>query len=445
MLEDAYVINGAIALRGNVKLSGAKNVALKVLIASLLMDGKVIIKNIPRILDIEELLGLINFLGGRAKFIESNTVEVDGSTIKKSKIDFLHASKIRVSFMMFAPLLYKFGQAKIPNPGGCRIGARPINRQISVMESLGIGVSYRAEDGYYYAHLKKTVPQGSTFSFEKPSHTGTEFALMLGSMASDQTVIENASLEPEIDELIDFLNICGANIKRVNKKIVIKGVKKLKQKKDYQIGNDRNEAVTYAAFALATKGDIKVEGIDKNVLEAFLDKVADAGGGIKVEGKNIRFFYKGPLRGTDVVTSPHPGFMTDWQAPWAILMTQAKGISTIHETVFENRFGYVGELAKLGARIEFFKPEEKSSLTRYQFNTGDKSFVNNKQAIRIHGETTLHNGVLEVSDLRAGASLLIAAAVAGGESIVMGASVIDRGYENIDKKLKLLGADIKKS
>lgn len=442
-MEDAYIIQGGYPLRGEVQLSGAKNVALKVIIASLLFKNKVHLANIPKIKDIEELLHLIRTLGGKAEFIKKNTVVIDGSGINTHQVDFLHASKIRVSFMLFAPLLFKFGQALIPNPGGCRIGSRPIDRQIDLMKAFGITVSYCHDDGYYHAKLNKEKINGIVYQFDKSTHTGTELAILFGGIASGQTIINNASQEPEIDDLINFLNLGGAKIKRVGRKIHVEGVRHFKQNQPYTIINDRNEAVTYAIFALATKGEVTVSKIEPPMIEVFIRKVEKAGGGVTIDDGRVRFFYKNTLRAIDVTTVPHPGFMTDWQAPWAVLMTQVHGTAIIHETVFENRFSYVEELKKLGAQIEYFQPKVNHPDNLYQFNLTSVNKLN-PQAIKIYGETKLHNGVLNVFDLRAGANLLIAAMIASGESIVNGASIIDRGYEEIDKKLKLLGAKIEK-
>jgi UDP-N-acetylglucosamine 1-carboxyvinyltransferase len=427
-----------------VQLSGAKNAALKLIIAALLFKNEVYLSNIPHIGDVKELLNLIRNLGGRADFIDKNQIKIDSRGINKFTINLLYASKIRVSFMMFAPLLYKFGRADIPNPGGCRIGARPIDRQIELMRQMGILVDYDSADGYYHAKLEKRI-KGVNYTFEKPSHTGTEFAIMLGCLAEGETVIENASLEPEIDDLICFLNGAGGKIRRSGKKIYLSGVKQLTAKEPYSIKNDRNEAVTYAIFALATKGDVLILGIEANLISSFIKKVEESGGGVKIYQDKLRVVYKGKLRATDIITRPHPGFMTDWQAPWAVLMTQAWGVSTIHETVFENRFSYVEELRKLGAKIEYFQPKTKNPQQLYQFTRSDWSGkLSFPQAIKIFGKTPLHNAVLSVSDLRAGASLLIGAAVAYGESVIHGASVIDRGYEEIDKKLRSLGLKIKR-
>lgn len=442
-MEDAYIVYGGKPLKGEVQLSGAKNSALKVIIAGLLFKDEVYFSNIPKIKDIEGLLYLIRSLGGKADFVDKNKVVVSNQGIKINKIDLLQASKTRVSFMLFAPLLNLFGRAEIPNPGGCRIGLRPIDRQIKLMRSLGIKVDYNSDDGYYKAKLKDSQIKGGVYTFEKPSHTGTEFAIMLGCLADGETIIKNASQEPEIDDLIDFLNRSGGKIKREKDRIYIQGVKRLLSPNQYPITNDRNEAVTYAIFALSTGGDVEVIGINPKVIGVFIKKVQQVGGKVIIGKNRVRFYYQGELKPSDIVTRPHPGFMTDWQAPWAVLMTQANGVSTIHETVFENRFSYVEELRKLGARIELFQPKVDHPERLYQFNYRKKE-SNLSQAIKIFGKTKLHNGVLKVFDLRAGASLLIAASCASGESVVKGASVIERGYEAIDKKLTNLGLKIKK-
>lgn len=445
-MENAYIIEGGIPLKGTVKLSGAKNVATKVIIASLLLKKAVTLSNVPHIVDIEELLHLIQLLGARAEFIADNTVVVDSATIKSDTIDLLHASKMRVSFMLFAPLLYIYGRATIPNPGGCRLGARPIDRQVDMMKAFGIDITYDSSTGYYTAQLLKDRIKGCRYQFTKKTHTGTELAIMLGAIANGETIIENAAQEPEIDDLIVFLKSCRAEIMRKNGTIIIKGVSALQVPEEiFTIQSDRNEAPTYAAFAIATHGDVTIEGVTTGDISFFIEKVIEAGGGVEEVEGGIRFFYKKELIATNVETVPHPGFMTDWQGPWAVLMTQARGESTIHETIFEDRFGYVSELQKLGSDIEFFQPKVANPHDIYQFNIeNERDMIELKQAIRIKGPTPLHNGVLQVSDLRAGASLLIAASVAKGETVIKGASVIDRGYEDIDRKLRELGAKIKK-
>lgn len=438
-VEDAYVIHGGKSLKGFVQLSGAKNVALKTVIAALLFNGPVELHNIPGIRDIDELIHLIELLGAKTER-KGGTLRIDATALKTHEVDMLHGSKIRTSFLLFAPLLYRFGKASIPNPGGCRIGARPIDRIVNGMKNLGVKVSYESETGYYNATLSGK-PKGS-YVFEKPSHTGTEFMIMLSVFCEGTTRIENAALEPEIDDLIAFLNEGGAKIQREGAAIVVTGVDSLSQKKPYTIMADRNEAVTYAILGLITGGDVTVSFVADSEFMTFVSAVKAVGGGVEKTDKGWRFFAKGPLSPSDIVTDAHPGFMTDWQPNWAVLMTQAQGVSTIHERVFENRFAYVAELQKLGAKIEFDMTKRENPKDYYFFNYDDKKEY--KQAIKIFGPQKLHNGVLTVSDLRAGATLAIAALLTKGESVVNGVSIMERGYEKFIDKVINLGGDIKR-
>lgn len=440
-MEDAYIIKGGKPLRGQVKLSGAKNVALKVIIASLMFEGKVILKNVPRINDVLELLHLIKILGGRAEFIEENTLQIEGKKLSKNKVDLYHGSKVRVSFMLAAPLLYQFKECFIPNPGGCRIGARPIDRIVEGMRKIGIMVEYDSQTGFYKVSLEKKP--GGYYRFPKPSHTGTEFLILLSALSDKKTIIENAAMEPEVDELIRFLNESGGNIYRRQSTIVIEGVSKLKQKKVFNIIADRNEAVTYASLAVASGGEIKIGKIPFPLIATFVKKLETVGGGfIQLGEGEYKFFYQKRLKSSRIETSPHPGFMTDWQPNWAVLMTQASGESIIIERVFENRFSYVGELKKLGAQINFIEIPIKNPESYFFFNFDPQKIY--QQAIRIIGPQTLHGGVLNIHDLRAGATLVIAALVAPEESIINGASILERGYENFVDKIKILGGEIRK-
>jgi len=440
-MEDALLINGGIPLKGEVSLSGAKNVALKVTIAALLFHGQVILRNIPRISDIFEIFSLIKSLGGRAEFIGTNEVLIDAKELSVSKLDFLYASKIRTSFMFFAPLLYRFKKALIPNPGGCRLGARSIDRIVDGLKALGIQVEYDSSTGYYSAHMLHK-PTGE-YKFIKPSHTGTELLIMMSVFCNNKVNIYNCALEPEIDDLICFLNLSGARIEKNGSTITVYGVDKLIQKTPYTIVSDRNEAVTYAIAGIITKGDVTIHSISKNYIAYFIDQLKEIGAGVvQQKEESWRFYYKQPLKASHIVTNPHPGFMTDWQPNWAVLMTQANGVSTIHERVFENRFSYVDELVKVGARIEFFQPEISTPFSYYHF-LYDKNKTYN-QAIRIYGPQKLHNGVLKIADLRAGATLALAGLVTKGETIINNASILERGYENFVNKMVNLGGEIKK-
>ncbi len=440
-MEDAYKIKGGNVLGGEIELSGAKNVALKVIISALMLQGEVILHNIPRISDVIELMHLIKLLGGKAEFIQSGTVSVSGENLSTNKVDLLHGSKIRVSFLLFAPLLMKFGECFIPNPGGCRIGARPIDRIIDGMRKLGIPVTYDSATGYYHAKLHK--PPSGSFKFCKPSHTGTELLLVIALLTNSSVLIENAALEPEIDDLISFLNQSGAKISRRGSVISVQQSAALKQQKQFHIISDRNEAITYATLALATKGNVYIRHICYGLIHTFVDKIKKAGAGFeKLEEDSYRFFYRKPLVHSSIETSPHPGFMTDWQPNWAVLMTQAKGESFILERVFENRFSYVEELRRLGARIEFVKMPviNPSEFFFFNFDPGKKY----NQAVKVTGPQSLHGGVLTIADLRAGATLATAALIAEGESVVYGTSILERGYEGFVEKVTALGGDIRK-
>ncbi len=441
LAEDAFIVNGGNKLEGEIHLSGAKNVALKVIIAALLFEGDVILENIPRIYDVIELVHLINTIGGVAEFTGPHTLRVNGENIKSSTLDMLYASKIRVSFMFFAPLLYKFGEAHVPNPGGCRIGARPIDRTIEGLKHLGIQVEYNSEDGYY--HAKMSAPPAGKFSYEKSSVTSTELLIISSVFTKKGVTIENAALEPEIDDLIHFLNVSGANIKRINESIFIAPADKLTQKEPYPIVSDRIEAATYIAACIATKGELYFSNLKEEHMRKFHEKLKLANVGLRDLGNNRWYYsYTGSLKATDITTRPHPGFMTDWQPIWSVLMTQAEGQSIVHERVYENRFAYMDDLRKLGADIDFVKVPVVNPAEFFFFNFDPAKKYN--QAIRIVGPQKLHGGVVKINDLRAGATLAIAALVAQGESIIDQASVLERGYENFVEKISHLGGDIKK-
>ena len=410
------------------------------LVAACLTDEEVVIDNIPLISDFFIMTEIIKELGGRVE-IKNHRATIQLQEIKKTKISFEKAAEIRTSSMFFAPLLARVGQAIIPNPGGCRIGARPINRTINGLEKMNTVVSYNSKDGYF--HSKTEGLTGVVYKFEKNTHTGTETLILNAVLAKGKTVLENAAQEPEIDELIKFLNQMGASIKRSSPRtIVINGVNKLKGT-TFAISPDRNEIVTFAIAALITEGDIFINQAKKADLSEFLNEFEAAGGGIEEKSDGMRFYYKGELRPTNITTSSYPGFMTDWQGPWAVLMTKANGVSTIHETVYENRFGYVEELKKMGAHIEFYNPTIENPQKFYNFNLRDDK-NDYFHAERIYGPIFLHNAIVNVSDLRAGATLVLAALAAKGESVVSGLEHLDRGYENFEKRLKILDADIER-
>ncbi len=343
--------------------------------------------------------------------------------------------------MLMAPLLARTNEAIIPNPGGCRLGARPIDRHIEGLKQMQAKIIYHSEDGYF--HAKTDGLQGTTYRFDKNTHTGTETLIIAAAMAKGITILQNAALEPEIDDLIALLNAMGAKITRsAHREITIEGVEKL-HGAEFTISPDRNEIVTFAIGAILTKGDVFISHVKVPDLKEFLEKLEEAGGGYEEKDGGMRFFYKGDLKPTNITTTVYPGFMTDWQAPWAVLMTQANGTTIIHETVFENKLGYANELKKMGAEITFFNPEIENKQEVYNFNLADDK-PEYYHAISISGPTPLHDAVVTMADIRAGATVVLAALAAKGETIISGVEKLDRGYENFETRLASLGANIKR-
>lgn len=432
-----YLIQGGNALSGTIKISGSKNVVTKAVIAACLTEEPVTLKNIPEISDIQALLEVIESIGGIVDRGDGE-VTITVPTIRNSTITLDEGVMVRTSSMFLSPLLLRAKQAKVPNPAGCRLGARPIERHIEGLEKMGALIEYKSEDGYYHASTEGL--KGTVHRFEKNTHTGTETLIMAATLAQGTTVLENAAEEHEIDDLISLLNSMGAKISRLpERKISIEGVEKL-HGTTYEIVADSNELVTFSVLSLLTGGKILLENANLANVTVFLEELKKAGGSYEeVDGK-VRFFRNDGLYGTSITTSPEPGFKTDWQGPWAILMTQASGQSVIHETIYENRFGYVSELRKMGAQIEFFDPKVVNPKEVYNFNYDEK--VSYQQAIKIDGPKKIHNAVLNVSDLRAGATVVIAALIANGESVIYGIEHIERGYEKFVERLKNVGAKI---
>jgi len=434
------LVTGGKKLKGRVKVSGSKNVAIKLPIASLLTSEEINISNVPLISSFYKTLDIVKMLGSEYK-ISDHTLSIKTPKITAFTIPLEMGALVRTSTMTAGPLLARYGRAVVPNPGGCRLGARPIDRHIEGLEKMGAKIEYK--EGMFVGVAPNGL-KGANYSFEKNTHTGTETLILAAVLAKGKTVLENAAEEPEIDDLIYLLNLMGADVKRVKSRtIVINGVKKLGGAK-FVVQPDRNELVTFACAAIATRGDIFIEYKDKENIKAFLKELDTAGIPYEESSEGYRFYYSGEFKGTNVTTLPHPGFMTDWQSPWMTLMTKAKGVSTMHETIYENRFAVVGELNKMGAGIELFNPKVKNPKSFYNFNWDDNKpeFFH---AAGIVGPKVLHSAVLNICDLRAGATLIIAALIADGQSVLYGIEHIDRGYEDFEKRLKLLGADIKRA
>lgn len=437
---EKYIVKGGQTIKGRTRVSGAKNVALKALVAACLTDEKVVIKNIPLISDFMIMVDIMKELGGEVELTDHEAV-LQMRQFKHSVIPLDKAAHARTSAMFIAPLLARTKEAVIPNPGGCRLGARPIDRMVDGIEKMNVTIEYKSEDGYFHARTDGLM--GIEYSFTKNTHTGTETMIIAAVLAEGTTILRNAAEEPEIDDLIELLNSMGANVKRTgHREITIHGVETL-HGATFRISPDRNEIVTLAIAALVTKGDVFIEEAQQVDLTAFLEKLAEAGGGYAKEGDGIRFFYKGSLKAVDVETSIYPGFMTDWQAPWAVLMTQAEGTSIVHETVFENKMGYVKDLRKMGAKVKLFNPDVADREKVYNFNLADDS-PSYFHAVRITGPSQLHDAIVTMLDIRAGAAVVLAALAARGETTIHGVHLVDRGYEKFEERLRALGAQIER-
>jgi len=432
-----FHVTGGVPLHGSVRIGGAKNASYKLMIASLLADTESRILNFSRISDVELVAQIIDYLGGKTTRAGERAIFIDPSNLNSFKIDKEHGEQGRFSTMFIPPLLARFGEARVPAPGGDKIGKRPLDRHFDGLRALGAQVSF--EDGMYVAKAKRLI--GATYKFEKNSHTGTETMIMAAVKAQGTTILENAAMEPEIDDLIEYLNEMGARIRRRSYRVIeIEGVEKLSGA-IHRLIPDRNEAVSYACAAIATKGDVIIENARHDHLTEFLKKLDEIGAGYEVGNYGIRFYYKGPLRAADITTEIEPGFMTDWQPLMATVLTQCEGTSILHETIMANRFQYVDELTKMGAKIEKFNPEISHPEQVYNFDLINDD-PENKHAIKITGITELKAGEFEVKDLRHGATLILAAMTAQGTSVIKGIEHVDRGYESLDERLKSMGAKI---
>ena len=434
-----FIIKGGQPLKGTVRIGGAKNASFKLMIASLLASGESKLLNISKIGDVEITKEIIKDLGAKVHSPGERTVFINPDSLKTPKIPKDFGYQSRASIMFAGPLLARFGRAYLPFPGGDQVGRRPVERHLEGLKRLGAKVDFN--NGFIQLSCKKL--KGAKYRFVKNTHTGTETMIMAAVKAQGETLLENAAQEPEIDDLINYLNKMGAKVKRLaNRRIKIQGVQDLKGK-IYRPMPDRNEAVSYACAALGTKGDIIIENARKEHLSAFLEKVEEAGGKFEVGNYGLRFWYEKPLRATDITTKPHPGFMTDWQPLWTTLMTQAEGESRIIETIYEYRLGFTKDLVKMGAKIELFNPKVFDPKNFYNFNLQDDK-PSNFHAAKVFGPTSLQGKELVVSDIRAGATLTLAALIAQGKSIISGVEEINRGYEDLDIRLRKLGAAIKK-
>ncbi len=427
------MIEGGIPLRGEVSLSGAKNAVTKHLIAALLTDDACTIRNAPRHLgDVTITEEVLRALGVQINWRDETTVALQAHQITNTVVPVELGRKNRLAVLTAGPLLHRFGRAVIPAPGGDRIGPRPINFHLAGLQQMG--ATLEAKDELYYFHT--TQLKGATIELPFPSVMATETLLIAATLARGVTVIQNAAIEPEIMDLIKFLQKMGAIIEhRVDRKIVVEGVPRL-HGANHRVLSDRNEAVSLAIAAYLTKGDVRLLGADQGTLLTFLNTLYRVGLDFTVEDDAIRFFGSDmPPRPIALETDVHPGFMTDWQQPFTVLLTQARGMSVIHETIFDDRFGYTFELNKMGADTGLFAKCLGELSCRFKEADFQHSCV-------VRGPTPLTGASLTIPDIRAGCSYILAALCAHGTSTVRGIEHIERGYEHLDAKLRALGAHI---
>ncbi len=438
--KEIFIIEGGNPLKGVIILGGAKNAGFKLMIASLLLQGESTLLNITPIGDVQTVREIITALGGKVAKHGDRNYFIDPTNINSYTIPDRFGEESRASLLFAGPLLARFKKAIIPFPGGDRIGtSRDLDRHFNGLKAFGVKVKIEGD----LIYLSTKGLKGAHYRLKKPSHTATENLLMTAVLAKGKTILENTALEPEVDDMITFLNKAGAKIKRKQNRVIeIDGVKKLKPV-IHKVIPDRNQVVTYAIAAVLTKGDIIIEDANKDHLKTFLEKFSEAGGGYQTGEFGIRFFYKQPIKATNVATAPHPGFMTDWQPLWATFMTQAEGESTLVEAVYDNRFQYVPILIKAGADILPFDPNPQNPDEVYNFNIKE-NMTYDKQGIKIKGKTTFKPILIDVWDVRFGATLLLVALIADGKSELREIHHIDRGYYDIDKNLTQLGAKIKR-
>ncbi len=417
-----FVITGGAPLSGHVRIAGAKNAVLKMMAAAVLTDEPCALRNVPKISDVAILRELMSDIGFDVRRSNGDRLELQAREATWPFVPLEAALKMRASFILLGPMLARFGRVILPNPGGDRIGRRPVDYHVAALEAMGATIAYR--NGYYFASAPADGLRAAHITFPTVTVMGTENAMLAATLARGTSVIDNAALEPEVDDLIGMLCAMGAQIERTDaRRIEVQGVARLRGAEHRVIG-DRLEAETFAIAAAITRGDVTLEGIDPGHLGAFLE-VCDLMGvqyeaDASTSSLEIRGTAHGELRAVDVRTDPYPGFATDFQAPLSALLTQAVGTSTIHETIFEDRLDHTRELVKMGADIDLL----------------------DERRARISGPTPLHGAEVGIADLRAGATLILAALTATGTSVISGVEHVDRGYEQIEAKLVALGAQI---
>ncbi|MEY2413626.1 MAG: UDP-N-acetylglucosamine 1-carboxyvinyltransferase [Acidobacteriaceae bacterium] len=417
---DKFVIRGGNPLLGTIRVSGAKNAALPAMAAALLTDEPVILENIPQVRDIETTRNLLTAMGaevelgyGRAQ----HRTTICCRNLAAPEASYELVKTMRASTLVLGPLVARCGTARVSLPGGCAIGARPIDMHIKGLERLGAAITQ--DHGYVEATAKRL--KGAEIVFDKITVTGTEDLLMAATLAEGETIMKNCAREPEVADLTDLLNKMGARIQGAGTSTIrIQGVEKLHGAK-HRIIPDRVEAATFIIAGAMTAGDLNIAGCDPTHLGALLETLYEVGVKTTQTSDSIRVMGDGPCRAADIVTEEYPGFPTDMQAQYMALATQAEGTSVITENIFENRFMHAQEMVRMGANIK----------------------IEGRKAMVI-GKTQLSAAAVLASDLRASASLVLAALVADGETIIDRVYHIDRGYENIEEKLRGVGAQIRR-
>jgi UDP-N-acetylglucosamine 1-carboxyvinyltransferase len=420
---DAIRILGGLPLRGTVHISGAKNAALPILCATLLSDGSSRLRNVPALRDIHTTAALLTFLGRRVAVAAPVVDVAEGSTVRP-EAPYELVKQMRASVLVLGPLVARHGWARVSLPGGCAIGARPIDQHLKGLEAMGCTV--RLDRGYVIAEGPggRGRLRGAEVHFDLPTVTGTENLMMAAALAKGRTTLIRCAREPEVEELGRVLNKMGARVDGAGTDVIhIEGAERGELDPfDHAIIPDRIEAGTYlAAAAIVPNGDVLLQGAELSDMVALVDKMRAAGVEIESEGRGVRVRRSGPLRPVDIETAPHPGFPTDMQAQFLVLMCFAEGESAIRETVFENRFMHVPEIVRMGAHV---------------------SLRGNTAIVR--GVETLYGASVMATDLRASASLVIAGLVARDETEVRRVYHIDRGYERIEEKLRGLGARVER-
>lgn len=413
---DKFRITGGTPLEGSIPVSGSKNAALPVLAACLLTDEPVVLHGIPHVRDLKTMESLLRHTGASTARRADDALVIQGGTIAEPEAPYEIVKTMRASSLVLGPLAGRCGRARVSLPGGCAIGARPINLHLSGLEHLGAVI--KQEAGYVEAQAPNGL-RGATVHFDRITVTGTEDLLMAAVLANGETVLKNAAQEPEVVDLAELLIKMGANIQGAGTSTIrIRGVSKLRGA-EHHIIPDRIEAGTFLIAGAITKGDLQITGCQPEHFSALLVKMRKAGVDIQEEGQGVLRVRGNGLRSVDVTTEEHPGFATDLQAQFMALMTQASGISFITETIFENRFMHVPELTRMGANIR----------------------VEGRQAI-VAGPVPLLGAPVMASDLRASASLVLGALAAKGDTVIDRVYHIDRGYEKIEEKLAGVGARI---